>query len=1423
MGDYTVSVVDGSWQVTDTAGTEGTDRLYDIEILDFDDGALTLSQRSYDEVQASAATTDLANPKTVQLADGNVLVTWLNWPSSANVTMSGRIFDTDGDPVSAELDLGALGAYTSNEYYYDVTANPDGGFMVVSTVGGTETYAGGQNIRYAEYDASGAETMSGTANLNTGGATALSSAHVTYLDGGGFVVGWFDLWGGPYQQDYHETYARRFDANGNPQTGDILVNTSTYDTQIQLDVVQLADGNLAFTYASDDDGNNTQGGGQQTDYNVYVKIVDPGFTEDGSHRIAAGSLVQDEFQVNATISGNQKLPWLAPLQGGGFVVAWQDDGGNDGDGVGQFARILQWNGTTSEYEPISPTDIQINEGTGGNQSNLSIAALADGAFVASWTSPHADGSTSRVYARVFEADGTARTGEILIESSGSSAQVDPGVTALADGGFLVAYEGDSGPNAQIYTQRFDADGNQLGGMIITGTADADTIVAGQGDQVLIGGLGNDSLDGGAGEDTAVFAGNSSSYTVTTSDDVTYTVAGADGTDVLTGVETLEFDDASDTIDSFVAGPGGTSGTSGPDTLTGDATANVIDGLEGNDTLYGLGGDDTLIGGDGYDTLDGGEGIDVAVMPDDPGWGYTYGDSVKIYDGDGGYDQLKDIEYVRVGVGGPDMIFFDGTESADDVATDANGGYLFGRDGNDTLMGNSGNDFIRGGDGDDFIAGTDNPLFPDEANDLFGDDGNDQIFGGDNDDWLEGGAGDDLLIGGDGNDWLIGGDGSDVIDGGAGTEDWVDYWESWQGVEVNLAIGRAYDFGTGDTDTLVDIEHVEGSDGHDLMVGNAADNTFYTGNGNDFVDGGLGFDGLELFTGTRADYYITGGGGTYTVHGLNGTGTVETIDVEFFEFGPDTGFLSYTLPTDDADLLADNPAALVGSTGGDSLEGGTGDDVLLGLDGNDLIIGGAGADTLLGGGGNDYFAYAMDMLSDHGGDFIADFDPTQDNIALVGTQTFDLDPGPLVELDTVSSFVVGNLFGIDLWTDSLSAAVSALASWIDGQGGAWSDRPVFLYYTGWTDTGPQGNLWYAADYVHGASNDFVHIATIAVDETMESLSADNIVVTDLPATPQTLTGGVGDDVLVGGLGDDLLTGDDGADELYGLGGDDTLVGGSGEDLLHGGAGTDVAVIDDVWNVWDEYDQVRVEYDGGGGGEDDRLTGIEVLRVNGTDHDLFAGTGGGDRFTAGDTGAFLFGRDGADHLTGGAGWDKIEGGWGNDRLVGQGGEDSLYGDFGDDTLSGGEGADILEGGDGNDVFAYLTSAVASEGDDHIWQFDPSEDGFLFTSDGGLLPSVIQTLQQAGTSTLEGNFHATTLQYYEGFTDAVSHLSSAFAGTGDLDDRPVFLFVNHSDFGGEVTHGDLYYTDAHNTSGYTLVATVQYQDSNETDVTAQNIVIE
>jgi parallel beta-helix repeat protein len=226
----------------------------------------------------------------------------------------------------------------------------------------------------------------------------------------------------------------------------------------------------------------------------------------------------------------------------------------------------------------------------------------------------------------------------------------------------------------------------------------------------------------------------------------------------------------------------------------------------------------------------------------------------------------------------------------------------------------------------------------------------------------------------------------------------------------------------------------------------------------------------------------------------------------------------------------------------------------------------------------------------------------------------------------------------------------------------------------------------------------------------------------------LQGNAGDDYLNGDIGNDLLYGNEGGDILDGSIGNDTLFGGSGSNSLYGRQGFDSLVGGaDSDRLWGGEDNDTLVADLGndylnGGLGDDRLVGDggdDFLDGDAGNDNLDGGAG--NDLLKGNTGNdVLNGSLGNDYLTGGSGNDTIGGNEDNDLLEGEAGDDFLSGNSGNDILTGGSGNDILVGGFGNDLIDMGNDAESDtfiytfdDGSDIIQNFDLGEDRFAITN--------------------------------------------------------------------------------------------------------------
>jgi VCBS repeat-containing protein len=147
-------------------------------------------------------------------------------------------------------------------------------------------------------------------------------------------------------------------------------------------------------------------------------------------------LLSDQL-VNTTTTGLQTDPQLTALAGGGFVAIWTDGSASGGDVRGQRYDALG-NRVGAEF--------LVNTSTANAQEQASVAALATGGFVVTWTdsSNTADADRQGIRAQVFDTGGARVGGELLVNTQTILGQINPSVVALTGGGFAISWTDGSG-------------------------------------------------------------------------------------------------------------------------------------------------------------------------------------------------------------------------------------------------------------------------------------------------------------------------------------------------------------------------------------------------------------------------------------------------------------------------------------------------------------------------------------------------------------------------------------------------------------------------------------------------------------------------------------------------------------------------------------------------------------------------------------------------------------------------------------------------------------------------------------------------------------------------------------------------------------------------------------------------------------------
>ena len=204
----------------------------------------------------------------------------------------------------------------------------------------------------------------------------------------------------------------------------------------------------------------------------YVVTWDS-FGQDGSDYGVYGTIydaehnvVANEIQFNVSTGGRQAAAQAFALDGGGFVVRWY---GQDGSSGGPFARIYNDDGTARTGE------FGLNTTTSANQEAANIIPLSGGKFLAIWASEHHDGSQHGVVAREFDGSGNALTGEFLVNETTSGFQFGPSGTLLDDGTYVVTWWGaGNGDGNGVFARHFNANNTPIGGEFRVNSETANT-------------------------------------------------------------------------------------------------------------------------------------------------------------------------------------------------------------------------------------------------------------------------------------------------------------------------------------------------------------------------------------------------------------------------------------------------------------------------------------------------------------------------------------------------------------------------------------------------------------------------------------------------------------------------------------------------------------------------------------------------------------------------------------------------------------------------------------------------------------------------------------------------------------------------------------------------------------------------------------
>jgi hypothetical protein len=270
------------------------------------------------------------------------------------------------------------------------------GFVVAYILNGTGAPA---QIRGQRYTATGVK-VGLDFQINTTNPGHIYSPRVTRLADGGFLVVWE---GGPNAANSGEIYARRYNANGAPVTGQFIVNTTLVRTQTAPSAAALANGGFVV---------------------VWSTLTNTGGNIVGQRYNANGVKAGGEIAITTT-AGSENTPEVTGLTNGGFVVAWNDDA--LGVAGRRFTAAGAANGAT--FVVGSPNY--------GHWETIALTALDDARFLVAYAK-----SGDNIYAKVLgpTAAGDGSATEFRVNTSTTAGQrLYPAAVGLSNRNLFVAW------------------------------------------------------------------------------------------------------------------------------------------------------------------------------------------------------------------------------------------------------------------------------------------------------------------------------------------------------------------------------------------------------------------------------------------------------------------------------------------------------------------------------------------------------------------------------------------------------------------------------------------------------------------------------------------------------------------------------------------------------------------------------------------------------------------------------------------------------------------------------------------------------------------------------------------------------------------------------------------------------------------------
>jgi hypothetical protein len=297
-------------------------------------------------------------PSVAADGDGRFVVVWMSRQDGSGYGVFGQRFAASGAKLGGEF---RVNTYTTlGQGVPDVAADALGGFVVVWDGAGSGDTRG---IFARRYDLLGLPA-GGEFRVNTWTTQIQAYPSVDVADGGDFVVAWQSALQPPDSSSYG-VFARRFDAAGQAQGPEFLVNSTTTSWQGPPAVSMDAAGRFLVAWQGLDPA--APGGG--------CSLGGPSCAVFGRAYERSGTPMGPEFLLGSR--GDGRFPDVALGAGGQLVAAWDDLRTADRRGV--YVKQFEAFGTVASEEGF------VKDYVTGDQVDAAVAMMPGGDYMALWS------------------------------------------------------------------------------------------------------------------------------------------------------------------------------------------------------------------------------------------------------------------------------------------------------------------------------------------------------------------------------------------------------------------------------------------------------------------------------------------------------------------------------------------------------------------------------------------------------------------------------------------------------------------------------------------------------------------------------------------------------------------------------------------------------------------------------------------------------------------------------------------------------------------------------------------------------------------------------------------------------------------------------------------------------------------------------